>query len=247
MKKHSVKNALGELAVIVLGVLIALFAESAWNDHQDRATGQSYLGRLSGEIDKNVALLSHDTAWTKMSCTSIQNALEEIRKDKDHRDSALALRHVSFAAMYTNEEYQRITYDDLVETGNLALIDDPLLREEIVSAYTIFFEALDAWRPRKEAAIRTAVLRNVPGEYIERVVAECVAEPEGELPSWRDCTTVPATQSTDFWLDRLVQQSGLEGLLMERAWQVCQFEDNMAERRDLFSSLSVSLGEAGNR
>ncbi len=247
MKKNSLRNALGELAVIVLGVLIALFAESAWNEHQDRAKGQSYLGRLSDEIETNVALLARDTAWTRMSCTSIETALEQIRKEEDHQDSALALRHASYAAMYVNAEYQRVTYDDLVETGNLELIDDASLREDIVSAYTIFFEALDAWRPRKETALRTAVLRTVPGEYVERVVAECVADPEGELPSWRDCITVPATQSAGFWLDRLVRQSGLEGLLMERAWQVCQFEDDMAERRDRFSSLSLSLGEEGKQ
>ena len=247
MKKHSVRGALGELAVIVLGVLIALFAESAWNDYQDRIKGQSYLGRLSDEIATNVAFLARDTAWTKISCTSIETALEQIRREEDQQDSSLALRHASYAAMYVNAEYQRITYDDLVETGNLALIDDASLREDIVSAYTLFFEGLDAWRPKKETALRTSILRTVPGEYIESVVAECVVEPQGELPYWKDCSTVPATQSADFLLDRLVAQSGLEGLLMERAWQVCQFEDDMVESRDRFSSLSLTLGETRNR
>lgn len=245
MKNNSIKTALGELTVIVLGVLIALFAESAWNDYQDRTKARTYLGRLSDEIKTNVEFLSHDTAWTKMSCTSIETALAQIRSEEDQQDSALALRHASFAAMYVNAEYQRVTYDDLIETGNLALISDASLREDIVSTYTIFFEALDAWRPSKESALRTAVLRTVPGEYIERVVAECVMYPEGELPSWKDCDTAPAARSADYWLDRLASQSGLEGLLMERAWQVCQFEDDMAERRDKFNSLSLNLGDAG--
>jgi len=244
MKNSSIRKALGELTVIVLGVLIALFAESAWNDYQDRAKGRTYIGRLSDEIKTNVDRLSHDTAWSKMSCTSIETALVEIRSEENQQDSALALRHASYAAMYVNAEYQRVTYDDLIETGNLALISDASLREDIVSAYTIFFEALDAWRPSKESALRTTVLRTVPGEYIERVVAECVMYPEGELPSWKDCDTVPANRSADYWLDRLVSQSGLEGSLMERAWQVCQFEEDMAERLNRFKSLSLSLGEA---
>ncbi len=245
MEKRSIRNALGELTVIVLGVLIALFAESAWNDYQDRAEGRIYLGRLSAEIKTNVELLDSDTAWTKISCMSIESALAQIRSDKNEQDSASALRHASYAAMYVNAEYQRVTYDDLVETGNLALISDASLREDIVAAYTVFFEALDAWRPTKETALRTAVLRTVPGEYIERVVAECVVNAEGELTEWKDCTTAPATRSADYWLDRLVSQSGLEGLLMEQAWQVCQFESDMAERRDRFNSLSLKLGELG--
>ena len=245
MEKRSIKNALAELTVIVLGVLIALFAESAWNDYQDRADGRAYLGRLSAEIRTNVELLDYDSAWTKMSCVSIESALAHIRNGNNEQDSAPALRHVSYAAMYVNAEYERVTYDDLVETGNLSLISDESLRGNIVSAYTIFFEGLEAWRPAKDAALRTAVLRTVPGEYIERVVAECVADAEGELPEWKDCSTAPTTRSADYLFDRLVSQSGLEGLLMERAWQVCQFEGDMAERRDQFNSLSLMLDDHG--
>jgi hypothetical protein len=102
---------------------------------------------------------------------------------------------------------------------------------------------LDAWRPAKETSLRTAVLRTVPGEDIERVVAESVVGVESKLPEWRNCTTAPATRSAEYWLDRLVSQSGLEGLLMERAWQVCQFESDMANSRDRFNSFSLKLDE----
>ncbi|MGB5492089.1 MAG: hypothetical protein WBM76_14785 [Woeseiaceae bacterium] len=244
MENYSVRKALAELAVIIFGILIALFAESAWNDYQDRAEGREYLARLSAEIQNNLQMLDTDVATMELSCRSVETTLSHVRGDKE-LDPASALRFAAFSATYANAGYQRVTYDDLTNTGNLSLIDDASLREEIVSAYTMFFGGLTAWRPSKHSALRTTVLRALPREYIERVVSECLTTPADDAMEyvWTDCSTTPATGDAEAWLNRLLVQQEFEGYLAERAWQVCGFSGDMAARRQPFESLAVKLDD----
>lgn len=244
MKKLPVGKALAELAVIVLGILIALFAESAWDDYQDRIEGRHYLARLSVEIKTNLQLLDWDISWTDLSCSSVEAVLDNIQGNNP-LDPAAVLRFAAFAATYANPEYQRVTYDDLTTTGKLSLIGDATLREDIVSAYTVFFEGMNAWRPAKQSALRTSVLRILPREYVERVVRECLTTP-AEDPwkyAWTDCSTMPATGSADYWSDRLLGEQDLEGDLAERAWQVCGFAGDMDPRREHFETLAPRLDQ----
>lgn len=79
MKKQSVRNGIAELGIIVLGVLIALLAESGWNDYKGRIEGLAYVSRLSTELKRNLEYLDDDTNWTQQACNSTETALLHIR------------------------------------------------------------------------------------------------------------------------------------------------------------------------
>ena len=105
----------------MVGVLIALFAESAWNDYNDGQEGKAYLSRLSAEMRSNLTNLDDDVAWTQQACSSTESALVEIRNVDKPPDSALTLRLIVSAATFPSPDYQRVTFDDLIATGNLSL------------------------------------------------------------------------------------------------------------------------------
>ena len=243
MEKHSVRNALAELAVIVVGVLIALFAENAWNDHNDRLEGEAYLSRLSAELKKNLEYLDNDISWTRQACHSTESALTEIRKLESNPDPSLTLRLIVSSATFPSPDYQRVTFDDLIGTGNLSLIDSATLREDIVSVYTNLLEGLNAWRPPKDTDIRKAAVRTLPSEYIVRVISECLLDPDTGMlsPSMRACNTVPAAHAPDFWYERLMARPDIEGALSERAWQVCDFDRSMTDVRNRLENLVTEL------
>jgi hypothetical protein len=246
MKKRSMSYAIAELAVIVVGVLIALFAESAWNDHNGRREGKAYLSRLSAELQKNLEYLNDDIAWTQQACHSTESALAEIRKVGAQPDPALTLRLVVSSATFPSPDYQRVTFDDLIGTGNLSLIESASLREDIVSVYTNFLEGLSAWRPPKDTAIRKAAVRTLPSEYIVRVISECLVDHDTGMlrPSMRACNTVPATHSPEFWFEKLLDRPDIEGALSERAWQVCDFSRSMSEVQNQLEQLINELDSA---
>lgn len=248
MTKQSINAAFAELIVIVAGVLIALLAESAWNDHKDRVEGRAYVSRLSTELQINSDYLDNDIAWTQQACYSAESALAQLRDADSVPDSALLLRLAVSVATYPSPEYQRATYDDLIGTGSLSLIVDDALREQTVSVYTEFFESLSAWRPPKNSSIREAVVRTLPSEYIKRVITECLVIPGTGLlgPTMRACETSPSSRTPDFWLEKLMARPDVEGALSARAWQVCDFGRSMAGVQDRVEALVEKLDAASN-
>ncbi len=246
MREFSIKKALGELSIIVFGVLIALLAESAWNDHQNRSEGREYLGRLAAEASENLDLLRQDMSWGQYACTSSRTALSMLRSPDEEQEPAAFLRSVVLAALFSNPRYQRATHDDLIGTGGLSLIEDAVLRARIVGAYTDFFESLDAWRPPKDGALRTAVIRTLPGEFIQNVVADCLEVENGDNGAAviRSCTTTPAAISSVSLFDTIRETPNLDGFLRERAWQTCEFEEDMSPSKVLLEELIVALDTA---
>lgn len=224
-------------------MLIALFAESAWNDHKDRVEGRAYISRLSAELKWNLEYLDNDMAWTQQACDSTEAALAQIRGTELAPDPTLTLRLVVSAATYPSPEYQRVTYNDLIGTGSRSLIDDASLREQIVSAYIDFFEGLNAWRPPKDTAIRAAAVRTLPSEYIVRVISDCLLDPDtGMLSSTLQvCKTAPSSNTPDFWFEKLMVRPDIEGALSERAWQVCDFGRSMTGVHDRLEVLIAML------
>jgi hypothetical protein len=248
MNESPIRKSLGELAIIVLGVLIALFAESAWNDYQDRSVGREYLGRLAAEASENLEFLKQDLSWARMLCDSATASLSMLRVPRDEQEPAALLRSIVIAALYSNPRYQRATHDDMIGTGGLALIDDVALRAKIVGAYTDFFESLDAWRPAKDIPLRTAVIRNIPGEFINGVSAECMKFEETDSRyrpiRARACSTTPTEIPTATLFAKVKAIPELEGFLMERAWQTCEFDEDMLDSRVLLEELVVAIDAA---
>lgn len=246
MREFSIKKALGELSIIVLGVLIALFAESAWNDHQSRSVGREYLGRLAAEASENLDLLRQDISWGQYSCTSAKTALALLQVPEEKQEPEAFLHSVVLAALYSNPRYQHATHDDLIGTGGLSLIEDATLRARIVGAYTDFFESLDAWRPPKDGPLRTAVVQTLPGKFIKNVVSDCLEFENGDngAASIRSCSTTPEAISTVSLSDTLKEMPNLDGFLRERAWQTCEFEEDMSSSKVLLEELIVALDTA---
>jgi hypothetical protein len=246
MSQSSVKTALGELTIIVLGVLIALFAESAWNDYQDRVEGRRYLARLAVEAKENLEVLGQDRSWAQYSCASARSAWSSLRDPEDEQDPAAFLRSAVLTSLYANPRYQRVTYDDLVGTGGLSLINDAILRAKIIAAYTEFFESLDAWRPPKDAPIRTVVIRTLPGEFVNSIATDCleIQEPDSGAFTMKACSTAPVGATAENLVDSMKKTPDLEGYLLERAWQTCEFEEDMTFATELLEELVADLDAA---
>ncbi len=243
MSQSTFRTALGELTIIVLGVLIALFAESAWNDYQDRAEARRYLARLAIEARENLEVLREDESWAQYSCSSAKTALSLLRIPEDRQDPAAFLRSAVLAGLYSNPRYQRVTLDDLVGTGGLSLISDAVLRAKIITAYTEFFESLDAWRPPKDAPLRTVVIRSLPGEFVNSISSDCLEMEDADngAITIKACSTAPVGTTAAYLFDSIKGTPGLEGYLLERAWQTCEFEEDMTFAAELLEDLVTVL------
>jgi hypothetical protein len=138
--------AIGEIILVVIGILIALQINT-WNEERKISQQErTYLERLRIETISNIETFSLSIEDIERGNTSITD-MSEAMKLNSTPDSALihsVREYLAFGSIYPVFSYSRSTFDDLSSTGNLAVIKNTRLRDEIVQHYANYEQA-DKW------------------------------------------------------------------------------------------------------
>jgi hypothetical protein len=128
-------SLLGELAIVVVGVLLALAADR-WNGaRQDRAAEQAYLAELEADLRDDTSALSAEITRAERREASARLMMSVVLEGVAIDDPAHFVLSVVNASTYGEPVQSRETFDDLVQTGRLGLITDPALRRELTEYY----------------------------------------------------------------------------------------------------------------
>lgn len=130
MERSRVAVAIREVVVIVVGVLIALGADSAWSRLQDRSLEDEYLQGLASDLDVTLERIAESVAEDSVYLSRTLSAYGVLSGDitDPPRDSLLVwinLNRAEFSPQLT-------TIRVMVETGGLTLIRSSELRASIV-------------------------------------------------------------------------------------------------------------------
>ncbi len=149
------KYAIGEIVLVVIGILIALQINN-WNENRKNTEKENkYLSNLNKEIINDS--LSLERSWfnnrqKKIKCLEL--ARNYVMGNYSPMDTLLFINNVGFGGINSRASFTASarTYSELVSTGNLSLISDDSIRELIVQYYdTNYF--LDGY------------LRNIRSDY----------------------------------------------------------------------------------
>lgn len=119
----TVARLMAELVVIVVGVLLALAAENAWADLQDRRYEEAALESLMTDLDAAQLQLNE---YVRRDSTIIRHA-DVILAQTSLRADSVAL-HVSRIFNTIPDQVRLPTLDELIGTGRLSLFRDRNLR-----------------------------------------------------------------------------------------------------------------------
>jgi hypothetical protein len=242
MRLSSTKKPFAEFALIVIGVFFALFAENQWQARLDREEGREYLRRIRTEVGANQGALEGDLDWAAQACTSAEAFLDFLQNPTLESDATSLLKLAVSAAMHARPAFETSTYDEMIASGRLSLINDARLRARIVASYgTMRMD--EVWRPTTQDPFRLAVLRTLPFDFVEGVLLECLLTSDGEAVSreLRDCTVEPTRGSPGLWLSRLTSHQDLIGDLRLRVYGVCRFGHQLEPTIAALDSLSTEL------
>ncbi|WP_295559325.1 hypothetical protein [uncultured Hyphomicrobium sp.] len=121
-------RSLQEIAIIIIGILIALAVNDWWTNRVDRAEEQSILESIHDDVDATLKLIQDtrsrvETDLRKLTILSAGSAGEAGRYDAERMAEALhSLWDVPPLAMLTS------THKELQTSGRLRLIADPKVR-----------------------------------------------------------------------------------------------------------------------
>lgn len=187
------RHIIAELAIVVVGVLIALTAAEWIQQRADRVLERRYISDL-------VEDLRSDTAQLR---TAIE--LAESRAELGHAvlramdgDTVLAPSEFVVALerqfYFAFPAYSRTTILDLLSTGNLRLLRDRGLKREL-SEYYQTVDRLEQWSENWRA-IQRDVERIMP-DLLPLHLREAVIRPSAPSAGWND-TWIPSPWAPEF-------------------------------------------------
>lgn len=128
------KYAIGEIVLVVIGILIALSINN-WNQNQkDRKLGDDYLLRITSELEMDKSILNQKiTLADKLS----SEYLDFIRKMYEAQKNKEDFIRLSSSTEWNVDELILIdiAYSEMVSTGKFDLIRNSSLKDEITKYY----------------------------------------------------------------------------------------------------------------
>jgi hypothetical protein len=126
-----------QFLVVVAGVLVALSLDAWLQGRQEVKSESSYLALLSRDVERSITDLEQFAAFEARQledATAAQRAIAQVPAKEDTAKLSEALAHLLTRQTMV---LKNSTYLDLVSTGNLSLIRDAALRDEIVDFYQV--------------------------------------------------------------------------------------------------------------
>lgn len=129
--------ALGEVTLVVLGILIAIQIDD-WNDLRiQRSQEKLYLQRLIAENQTDWQSISNLIQEAKKGMQTIDNFCMALKDETISDTSAIryAMEYLEFGSLVPIFKSSSSTFEDLSSTGNLKVIRNDSLRSAIIAHY----------------------------------------------------------------------------------------------------------------
>lgn len=128
------RYAIGEIVLVVVGILIALQINT-WNEGRiNRVKTDAYLSMLSDEIKNNLSRLDLATSNAKSHQDYNLNSLKELNSDSARFiDIDKLFELTTTYGPHGKIELYRSVLDDLINSGAMENVTDSLLRNEVFS------------------------------------------------------------------------------------------------------------------
>ena len=159
---------LGELVIVVVGVIIALAANGAYEDWKEGRIEIDYLQRISTDLEIGAAQLSNRERRNSRSLAAGRRLIDLLdRQSPDENDVLVNFLYTAQTGGTASDSSHDTTFRELVSTGNLNIIRDPELRVEIADYYRQLdnYTTLDDAIPEDLMLLFRSLTGAIPEQY----------------------------------------------------------------------------------
>jgi len=137
--------AVGELVIVFLGVLIALWADQAIQSRQEAALAVSYLERLRTDIRADIGSLRFSSNQAR-NRLAIARQVDAWLQDPDAvPDPDALVMNVHYAGVTFSPTISKFTVEELKSTGDLRLLVNQTLKRQIADYYNQIGLQIEQW------------------------------------------------------------------------------------------------------
>jgi len=118
------KTAFAEILIIVIGIMMALAVDRWAEDRRDATIARSYIERLKSDVEIDLQAYEKTVDWAQAIDKSALYVLAVYRgRNPPPEEYDLFAYHLYRASWGVMGQPTSTTYDDLISTGNLGLLD----------------------------------------------------------------------------------------------------------------------------
>lgn len=164
------RYAIGEIVLVVIGILIALQVNN-WNlDRIALNESRNIHDRLEEDLSNEKIVLTERIEYYLMAQDNAKKTVEALIDHPDSLGSEFIIHayQASQSWMYRNV---RDTYDELVSTGNIKLIPDQELRKRVSSYYDETDIYMRIWYNRVD--YRELARKHIPYDIQKKIQSTC--------------------------------------------------------------------------
>jgi Family of unknown function (DUF6090) len=133
------KYAIGEIVLVVIGILIALSINN-WNENRkDHIKERELLTNVKNTLTNNIEFIKEDIILQKSRIRSANLVLDAVRNKKAYYDSLSY--HIHTAPIFPNPDLSFTAYESLKSTG-FDIIRNPVLKNEIMNLFEVTYPSM---------------------------------------------------------------------------------------------------------
>jgi len=129
------KYAIGEIILVVIGILIALQINSWYGKQVNNAKQEKYLESIVNDLNQQLLNLDYHLNEENENLLDIQKLVSIYNKNKRFDLNDTTLNYFGSVFDRTTFLANRPTYTQLLSTGDIGLINNAEIRDEIVKYY----------------------------------------------------------------------------------------------------------------
>lgn len=128
--------AVGEIVLVVIGILIALSINNWNHNQQERKKESSYLDKLEVDLRQQLTYIDNQLKYEHKYIDNARPLLDRFRTESVFVIDSTAC--IQLKVLMERKTFITITptYQDLITTGNIDLISDEILRNELLRYYS---------------------------------------------------------------------------------------------------------------
>ena len=168
------RRLIAEFAIIVTGVLTALAVDSCAEGRHERGLEKQYLRQIENDLTANVKALDGAQIFFEHLTTRAQAGLAVLGQSRPSAQPNQDLINLYQASRLELPNLVETTYQELVSSGNLRLIDNAELRDQLVQYYLSsdgYLNKFSAWQDR--TPYRDRLRRTIPAQLQLSIASSC--------------------------------------------------------------------------
>lgn len=218
---------LRELALIVIGVTLALSATSWYEQWSDRQTEQAYLDRIRSSLERDISRFDGFDESLQRKAAFLKALLTDGVDQLMSRDTAELMHDLHFSSYRTLPRTDSAVFSELRNTGRLALLRDDEWRDSLARYYG-------------EYELMWGIFQQSSGPYRTMIQS---AMPGIAMYDWRIDQTPVSADDFRLGLERLMSMPGVEAAINADLYYTADMRSYMGQYRDWADFLLTQMVE----